>query len=369
MRHYAVAQMTASERKPHKLLRRTIGIAIVVAFVVATFAFILPQIANYRDVWRVLAHLTWREAVLLAVAVFFNLATYAPTWMIALPNLGFRQAFVVTQASTASTYVAPGGPTVGIAVSLTMLKGWGFKPQSIARATALTGVWNQLALFGFPAVALALLTLEGGANPLLQTVALIGLACFSVFAGGFALGLSSKRVARKAGDLAARIATFLLRLIRRGPSRFNGSSFVRFRNETIGLIARRWHLLTLWTLAGQLTTFLVLLASLRVLGVGDGQVDLIEVFAAFSIVRLAQSLPITPGGVGVVELGLIAVLTGFGGSNAGVVAAVLLYRVLTLTPTLVIGLIAGATWRHHRPSAPSDEPVLQGDAPAREVAR
>jgi putative heme transporter len=354
--------MTASEHKPHKLLGRTIGVAIGLAFIVATFAFVLPQIANYQDVWRVFERLSWREAVLLAAAVALSLSTYGPTWIVALPHLRYRQAFVVTQASTASTYVAPGGPTVGIAVSLAMLKGWGFKPQEIARATTLTGVWNQLAVLGFPAVALAFLTLEGGANPLLQTVALIGLACFCTFAGGFALGLASKRLARKAGDLAARIATFLLRLVRRGPSRFNGSSFVRFRNETIGLIAKRWHLLTFWTLTGQLTTFLVLLASLRVLGVSGGQVDLIEAFSAFSIVRLAQSLPITPGGVGVVELGLIAVLTGFGGSNAGVVAAVLLYRFLTLVPTLLLGLIAGATWRHHRPRV-----SLEGPAPASET--
>jgi uncharacterized protein (TIRG00374 family) len=360
--------VTVSEHKPHKLRRRSIGVVIGLAFIVATFVFVLPQIAAYNDVWRVLERLSWREMVILAMAVLLNVSTFGPAWMVALPHLGYRQAFVVNQASTASTYVAPGGPTVGIAVSLAMLKGWGFKPQSIARAATLTGVWNQLALFGFPAVALALLTLEGGANPLLQTVALIGLACFCLFAGGFALGLASKRVARKAGDLASRVATFLLRIVRHGPARFDGSSFVRFRNETIGLIARRWHLLTFWTLVGQLTTFLVLLASLRVLGVSGGQVDLIEAFAAFSIVRLAQSLPITPGGVGVVELGLIAVLTGFGGSNAGVVAAVLLYRFLTLAPTLVIGLIAGATWRHHRPSAPSGEPVLQADVPARKVA-
>jgi len=360
--------MTASEHKPHKLLRRSIGIAIGLALVVATFAFVLPQIANYRDVWEVFERLSLPDAAFLALAVVFNLSTFGPTWMVALPHLRYRQAFVVSQASTASTYIAPGGPTVGIAVSLAMLKGWGFEPRAIARATTLTGVWNQLAVLGFPAVALAFLTLEGGANPLLQTVALIGLACFCVFAGGFALGLASKRIARKAGDLAAHIATFMLHLIRRGPSRFNGSSFVRFRNETIGLIARRWHLLTFWTLAGQLTTFLVLLVSLRVLGVSGGQVDLVEAFAAFSIVRLAQSLPITPGGVGVVELGLIAVLTGFGGSNAGVVAAVLLYRVLTLVPTLVLGLIAGATWRHHRPKA-SGEPIPHGEASAREVAR
>ena len=57
------------------------------------------------------------------------------------------------------------------------------------------------------------------------------------------------------------------------------------------------------------------------------------------------SIPITPGGIGVVELSLTATLIGFGGNNAGVVAAVLVYRFLTMVPTLVVGLIAVATWR------------------------
>jgi uncharacterized protein (TIRG00374 family) len=344
-----LAHVTVSAHSRRRLGRRSIGVAIGLAFVVATFVFVLPQIAAYNDVWRVLDGLSWREMVVLAAALVLNLATFGLAWMVALPGLGYRQALVVTQASTASTYVAPGGPTVGVAVSLAMLKGWGFTPGGIARAATLTGVWNQLALLGFPAVALALLTLDGGTNPLLQTVALLGLACFCVVAGAFGLGLASRRIARGAGDLGARIADSLLRLVRRGPVRFDGSSFVRFRADTVGLVARRWHLLTLWTLTGQLTNFLILLVSLRALGVNGGQVDLIEAFAAFSIARLAQSLPITPGGVGVVELGLIGALTGFGGPSARIVAAVLLYRFLTLVPTLVLGLIAGATWLHHRP--------------------
>jgi uncharacterized protein (TIRG00374 family) len=62
-------------------------------------------------------------------------------------------------------------------------------------------------------------------------------------------------------------------------------------------------------------------------------------------VRLLGSLPITPGGLGVVEVGLTGALVGFGGNNAEVVAAVLVYRFLTIVPTLLLGLLAGATWR------------------------
>ena len=74
-----------------------------------------------------------------------NLATYAPPWMAALPGLHFRQAFVVTQASTASTFVAPGGPAVGMALSFAMLRAWGFQLEPVSLAVAVTGVWNQLA--------------------------------------------------------------------------------------------------------------------------------------------------------------------------------------------------------------------------------
>ena len=73
-----------------------------------------------------------------------NVLTYAPPWQAALPGLGFRQAFVVTQASTASTYVAPGGAAPGMAVSFAMLRGWGFSGRPVALAVTLTGVWNQL---------------------------------------------------------------------------------------------------------------------------------------------------------------------------------------------------------------------------------
>jgi uncharacterized membrane protein YbhN (UPF0104 family) len=38
-------------------------------------------------------------------------------------------------------------------------------------------------------------------------------------------------------------------------------------------------------------------------------------------------------------------LVGFGGNNAGVVAAVLVFRFLTVVPTLVLGLVALLTWR------------------------
>jgi putative heme transporter len=322
-----------------------------IAVLVGTFVFILPRIADYRSVWAVVKDLTWPQIGLLVLTTLANLATYAPPWMAALPGLGYRQATVLTLASTSSTYIAPGGAAVGIATSYAMLRGWGLKGRPVTIAVAVTGVWNQFAMLGFPIIALAALTIQHEQNGLLQTVALIGLVVFVVAVAAFAAGLWTPELAKKVGDLAARIANRGLKLVRRGPVSWDGTGFVRWRNETVHLLGRRWHLLTVATLAGQLTVFLVMLASLRVCGVSAADVTFIEAFAAWSLARLLGSLPITPGGLGVVEVGLTGALVGFGGHNADVVAAVLIYRFLTIVPTLLLGLVAGATWRRHNRGA------------------
>jgi putative heme transporter len=340
-------QTTAKRRR--FTWRHALGVGVAIAVVVATFVFILPKIADYRDVWGVVKGLSWKDIALLVGATILNLVTFAPPWMAALPGLRFLPALTVTQASTAATYLAPGGPAVGVGLSAAMLLAWGFHADQVALAVTLTGIWNQLAILGFPALAFALLTLTGGNEAALQTIATIGLAAFVVVAAAFAAALASSQMARRVGDLAARVVNRLLRVVRRGPVGWNGESFVRFRHEAIGLLRRRWHILTLATLAGQLSVFLVLLASLRALGVGPGEVSVIEAFAGWSLARVLGSIPITPGGLGIVELGLTTVLVGFGGNNAEVVAAVLVYRFLTIVPTLALGAAAGATWRRRRP--------------------
>jgi uncharacterized protein (TIRG00374 family) len=316
--------------------------------VVAVFVFVLPQIASYRDVWAAVQELSWQQVAVLSLVTMVNLATFAPPFMAALPGLGFLRALILTQASTASTYLAPGGAAVGTALGYAMLRAWGFGSQASALAVTLTGVWNQLFLLGAPAVGLVLLTLADGTNALLETVALIGLCAFVVAVAAFAAALSTPELARWVGNLAARLANWGLARIRRAPVTWGGESLVRFRRGAIGLLRKRWWLLTLATIAGQLAVFVVLLACLRVLGVEPGEVTLVEAFAAWTLVRLLGSIPLTPGGLGFVELGLTGALIGFGGDNASVVAATLVYRFLTIVPTLVLGLIAGATWRSLR---------------------
>jgi hypothetical protein len=69
--------------------------------------------------------------------------------------------------------------------------------------------------------------------------------------------------------------------------------------------------------------------------------------AAFAFIRLLTALPITPGGLGVTELGLVGILATSAGSAASVqvTAAVLLYRAVTYLPPIPLGALACLTWR------------------------
>jgi len=339
--------------KTHK---RVLGATGSIVVVVLVFVFILPRIADYRSVLDVVRDLDWQDWALLGGAVVLNLSTFPPPWMAALPGLGYRDAMAMTQASTALSIVSPAGAAVGMGASYSMLRSWKFPASAVALAVAIAGLWNQLASLAFPVVALGLLTLADEDNPALRTAALIGLVILVVAITAFALVLSRAERAHRIGGLAARLANRVLRLVRRGPVGWGGGSFARFRGDALGLLRRRWHVITLATLAGHLTVFVLLLVCLRVTGITGSEVTAIEAFAAWSLIRILGVLPLTPAGVGIVEVGLTGALVAFGAPNAEAVAATLLYRALTVLPTLALGLLAAATWRTHHPGESIESP-------------
>src|SRR4029453_9749810 len=120
---------------------------------------------------------------------------------------------------------------------------------------------------------------------------------------------------------------------------------VAFRAQAITLRGQRWHWVTLTTLASHLSLFLVLLLALRHVGVSEAEVSWVEALAAFALVRLLSAFPTPPGGLGVVELGLAGGLILAGGDEAQVVAAVLVFRLLTFVLPIPIGALTWWLWR------------------------
>jgi hypothetical protein len=80
---------------------------------------------------------------------------------------------------------------------------------------------------------------------------------------------------------------------------------------------------------------------------------------AYAAAQLAANLPITPGGLGVVEGSLIIGLVAYGGGQESTVAAVLLYRLLSFWVLLPLGWMAWAytNWDLRRREAP--QPTLE----------
>ena len=133
----------------------------------------------------------------------------------------------------------------------------------------------------------------------------------------------------------------------RQPASFDvPGSLLGFRDRAGALIAARGWRITAATAASNLTLWLVLLACLRGVGLSQAQVPWQTSLAAFAFVRLLTVLPITPGGLGITELGLIATLAVRPPASAQVTAAVLLYRAVTYLPPIPLGAIACLIWRH-----------------------
>lgn len=326
-----------------------IGGAFAIAVVAVVFLVVLPQIASWRDVWNVIRGLSWQWLLALFLAVAANILVFAFPRMAVIPRLSFRPALTLHLASTASTFVLPGGAFLGFGLSFAMLKGWGYRSRTVAVGLSVMSIWNQFVIFGAPPIAFALLTTEGGTNPLLNTLAWVGLAVVVALGAGFGASLYSARLAQRFGDFLAALASRALGLIRRGPVKWDGGSFVRFRADARSLLRSRWHVITLTTLIAHLSIFLVLIIAIRGVGISSDQVSLFEAFTAWSLIRVLGAIPIMPGGLGVIELGLTAFLVGFGADNADALAAVMLYRVLTTGSLLVLGAASVGTWRRQHP--------------------
>jgi uncharacterized protein (TIRG00374 family) len=233
-----------------------------------------------------------------------------------------------------------------MAGSYGLLRTWGFGSSEVARAVTITGIWNQLANLLLPVLAVLLLSFDQQRDALLTTVAIVGAIVFAVAVGVLVLIFWSDTLARRVGELLERATNRALQALRR-QRRFEGwdERLVVFRRSTVHLIRRRWPWLTLAAVVGNLTVFAVLLVALRAVGIGASEITWVEAFAGWSLARALQLIPLTPGGVGPVELGMTGILVGFGGGNAEVVAAVLIYRAFTIVPTLLLGLATMAGWR------------------------
>jgi uncharacterized protein (TIRG00374 family) len=326
---------------------RWVQAALSLLVVLLIFGFLFPKLADYGEVWQTIEAMTALELATLALVALWNLISYWPVLTAVQPGLRLREAAVSNLASTAVANTLPGGAAIGIGATVTMQRDWGIPISDVARGGVVSGVWNNFVKLGMPVVALALVAATGDAGPGRTTAAAIGLAILVAAIVAFGLLLKSDGLASRIGTMAGAAVSTILRPLSRGPVQGWGAGASRFRAQTIGLLEGRLLRITAATLLSHISLFLVLLVALRHVGVSEDEVSWMKVLEAFAFVRLLSAIPITPGGLGVVELGLTAAI-GAGLTETGknqVAAAVLLFRALTWFAPIPLGVISWLFWR------------------------
>jgi putative heme transporter len=328
--------------------RRVLRTAVSVALIAAVFGFALPRFASYRSVWASLDAMTWSQALLVAITAAASMASYWFVICAVLPSIRLRQAAVVNLSSNAVANALPAGGALGMGVSWAMLSGWGVSTADYVLYTLVSGIWNVLARLGLPALALLVMLTATPPSAILIAAAAVGLAVLATAAAGLGLLVRSEPFALRAGGALQHLLVIVCRLARRRPPCDIPGSLLGFRDRAAALIAARGWRITVTTAASQLILWLVLLACLRGTGLSQAQVPWQTSLAAFAFVRLLTALPITPGGLGITELGLVGILAAGAGHGVGgqVTAAVLLYRAVTYLPPIPLGTATYLMWQH-----------------------
>jgi uncharacterized membrane protein YbhN (UPF0104 family) len=339
----------ATQVTPRIRWKTVLGIVASVAIVVGIFAWAIPKFADYGAVLDALGTLTTIEFASLLAATIFNLLTYWWANQAALPGLGIGKAAVLTQTTTSVANTLPAGGAIAIGLTYSILDSWGFTPTNVALYVGVTGLWNIFTKLGLPMLALVFLALSGHLTPGYVVAAAVGAIVIAMAVLVLTLVFRSEPVAIRIGEALGRAMSRLRRLLRKPPVEGWGKGAARFRRNTIALAQHRWFRLTWTTVLSQIALFLVLLLSLRTVGISEHDISTVEAFAVYSFSRLLSAVPITPGGVGIIDVGYIGGLSVFDGAEkAEIVAAVLLFRALTYGIQIPLGGFTYLIWRAKR---------------------
>lgn len=328
--------------------KRQVVIAVLtMAAIGVVFVGILPQFADYREALAAVRDLPAEWIAALVVATAVSLFVYALQWPATLPELRFRRAFALAETSFFVSNGIPGGGAVVLPIQYAMLGDEGIDASRASAATAVTALWNILATLLVPLVGVCFLVGSGDNTPTWWLTIVGGFAGFAIVALGLRALVQSEDVARRVGQNAERLVNRVLRAFKRDRPMGWGDAVAAFQTSTHRMLSTRWLQISFAHIGIQLTQFSVLAIALAGLQRNDETTTSFAVaLFAFGVSRLGTFIPITPGGLGTVDGVLAALLVSAGGAAASdALAAVLIWRTLTLLPGLVLGLISFVVWR------------------------
>jgi uncharacterized membrane protein YbhN (UPF0104 family) len=289
----------------------------------------------------------WEVAALLVLGLT-RVPTEALMYRPFLPGLGLRRGSEAYLSSNFAGQLLP--PPSASVVQYGYLRGAGYAADAAGLAALGSFIFPTIGRFLLPLVAFVLLLFAGEIRV--------------DRAGGFALarrhgGCGHRRLsvhARRALGAPARsegatALSWILEKLKRDSIEDGAGRAAELRIRALAVLRAGWALGSIGVAVNLFLTYLILLASLRFVGVSSGELTAPDAFAAFAIAFWAGAvLPITGSGLGVVDAVLIAMLIELGGaSDDALVAAALLWRVFYSVLVLPLGAITSSRFRKANP--------------------
>ena len=236
-------------------------------------------------------------------------------------------ATALSFASGAIVASLPGGPVFASVFSFHQYRRRGADSVIAVWALIGTGMFEALALSLVATAGVGLAIQEGASYNLIG----VTIATLAIFAAVDALIWQRRWLVR----FVQWLATFSRRRLGR-PRR---EVYVVMEDLTARLASVRLGNSDLWRALLFATAFWVCDCAALVAAFGGvgAPVPWRGLLLAYGAGQLAANLPITPGGLGVVEGSLTVALVAFGGAETTAVAAVLLYRIISFWGPLVVG--------------------------------
>jgi uncharacterized protein (TIRG00374 family) len=307
--------------------------AVWLAVTAISLYLVFPSLLDTLGSWRDLTKFGWGW---LAAMAGLQIATLACLW--ALQRLAMRAhgwyAIVTSQlAGNALSKIAPGGGAVGAALQYKMLVQAGLRQATVVAGLTAVSLLTFAAVLALPVFAVPAI-IRGAADRNLVEATIIGAV---VFLGLFALGavaLVFDEPLRRVGRLIQRVRN---RLRRRHAEPLTGlpSRLLRERDRILATLGPRWKRALLATIGRWAFDYATLLAALAAVGSHPRPALVLLAFCAAQI--LAQ-IPITPGGLGFVEAGLVAMLKLAGVAAGDAVLATFAYRLFSYWLPLPVGM-------------------------------
>jgi uncharacterized protein (TIRG00374 family) len=314
--------------------------AAVVVVTGLTIYLVFPAITEVLASWPRLSTLDprWFSLAIGAEVAHF-ICTFA-LQRLALRTRAWLPVITSLLAGNAITLIMPGGAAVGAAVQYRMLAVSGLDTSSTVgglAAFSLLGVGGLLAL---PVFALPVVLFGAPVNRGLVNAALLGAAGFVVFAAFGAVLLAYDTPLRWAGRVAQRLRNWVMR--KRPPLAGLDQTLLSQRNEIRAVLGRQWWQALLLSSGRLAFDYLCLLAALRATGSRPRPSVILVAYAVAGIVGM---IPLTPGGLGLVEASLTGLLVLAQVDSSQAVLATLTYRLASYWAPLVAGPIAyGVFW-------------------------